>query len=278
MSNEGDDSVGDPQRFTFVCSIFELTSKSGYFLPRLNIRYDESDTASSWFINGGGTRLYINRVGQNLEQSIDDQAADSHFMVDRVVSALLVSGAGLFWATAKGRLFVHVPCDTLRWTSPVDLEPHYSERVRAVHGAFSQDEFGSWYRFICRNTPIRRALHDVAEAIKSPIEAFVYIYRGFEWLKDGLNLSWEDIASDVGVTTRQIKEIGQIANDESGVRHASKSGVKQRASLETYGTWIAGLVHAIESARARIDKTYVSSDPKRIAEKLKVAIQYDPYP
>ena len=263
---------------TFVCSVFEITSKAGYFAPGFNIRYDEKDTDNSTFITGGGTRVYVSRVGSNLDQSADSQAADSHFMMDRVISGLLISGAGLFWATPKGRIFVEAPVETLRWDSQVDLEPYYSERVRAVHDAFDEHEFGSWFQFICENTPIRRAVYDAVQAMKNPVEAFVYIYRGFEWIKKGLGLSWNEIASDVGVTTKQIKEVGQIANDETGVRHASKSGVKQRASLETYGTWIAGLIDAIESARARVDKNYTASDPKRIAEKLKVAVQYDPYP
>lgn len=278
MTSEGENEDEDGVTSTFVCSVFELTSKAGYFAPGFNIRYDERDTGNSCFITGGGTRLYISRVGDNLEQSNDAQAADSHFVVDRVIAALLISGAGLFWASPQGRIFVEAPVKTLRWNSQIDLEPYYSERVRAVHDAFNEDEFGSWFQFICENTPIRRALHDVVQAIKNPVEAFVYIYRSFEWLKKGLKLSWDEIASDIGVTTKQIKEVGQIANDETGVRHASKSGVKQRASLETYGTWIAGLIDAIESARARIDKTYTASDSKRIAAMLKVAVQYDPYP
>lgn len=278
MTSEDETKDEDGVNSTFVCSVFELTSRVGYFAPGFNIRYDERDTGNSCFITGGGTRLYISRVGSNLEQSTEAQAADSHFMVDRVISALFISGAGLFSWSPKGRVFVEAPVDTLRWDSQVDLEPYYSERVRALHDAFDESEFGSWFQFICQNTPIRRAVHDAVEAIKNPVEAFVYIYMGFEWLKRGLNLSWNEIASDVGVTTKQIKALGQIANDESGVRHASKSGVKQRASFETYGTWIAGLVDAIESARARIDKTYTASDSKRIAEKLKVAVQYDPYP
>ncbi len=263
---------------TFVCSVFELVSKTGYFAPRFNIRYNERDTDTSWFITGGGTRAYISRVGSNLEQSNDVQSADSHFMMDRLVCALLISGAGLFWAGPKGRILVEAPVKALRWESQVDLEAFYSERVRAVHDAFHEDEFRSWFQFICQYTPIRRALHDAVQALKNPVEAFVYIYRGFEWLKKGLNLSWDDIANDVGVSKKQIKVLGQIANEESGVRHASKSGVKQRASLEEYGTWLAGLIDAIESARARIDNTYQASDSKGIAEKLKVAVQYDPYP
>lgn len=277
MTSENETKDEDDITSTFVFSVFELTNKLGYFVPSLNIRYDERNTGNSIFISGGGTRLYISRVGNTLEQSYDSQAADSHFIVDRVISALLISGAGLFWASSKGRLFVETPVDKLRWDSHLDLEPFYNERVRKVHDEFDEDEFLSWFQFICQNTPIRRALYDVIQAIKNPVEAFVYIYRGFEWLKKGLNLSWNEIARDLGVTTKQIKAVGQIANDESGVRHASTSGVKQRASLETYGTWIAGLIDAIESARARIDKTYTASDSKRIANKLTVAIQYDPY-
>lgn len=263
---------------TFVSSVFELMNTAGYFVPGFNIQYDERDTGNAYFITGGGTRLYITRVGDNLEQSRDAQAADSHFIADRVIAALLISGAGLFWANSRGRIFLEAPVDTLRWDSQVDLQPFYSDRVCAVYDAFDEDEFASWFRFICENTSVRRALHDAVQAIKDPVEAFVYIYRSFEWLKKGLNLSWGEIASDVGVTTKQIKEMGRIANDETGVRHASKSGVKQRASLLTYGTWIAGLIDAIESARARIDKSYTASDSKRIAEKLKVALQCYPYP
>lgn len=278
MNSENKAKDSDGVNSTFVCSVFALTNRAGYLAPGFNIRYDEKDTGNSSFITGGGTRLYISRVGDNLDQSKNAQAADSHFMADRVVSVLLISGAGLFRASPMGRIFIAVPVEMLRWDSQVDLEPYYSERVRAVHDAFDKDEFGSWFEFICENTPIRRALHDAIQAINNPVEAFVYIYRGFEWLRKGLKLSWNDIANDVGVSTKQIKVVGQIANDESGVRHASKSGVKQRASLETYGTWIAGLIDAIESARARIDKSYTASDSKRIAEKLKVAMQYDPYP
>ncbi|MDA4848615.1 hypothetical protein [Hoeflea poritis] len=278
MNTNDDVATEETLDVRFVCSVFALTGHAGYFAPGFNIRYDEKDIGNTTFITGGGTRLYLSRVGDNLDQSGDAQAADSHFMADRVVAGLLISGAGLFRAFPMGRIFVDTPVEKLRWHSQIDLQPFYSERVRAVYDAFDENEFASWFQFICENIPVRRALHDAVQAINNPVEAFVYIYRGFEWLKKGLNLSWDEIAGDIGVTTKQIKAVGQIANDESGVRHASRSGEKQRASLETYSTWIAGLIDAIESARARVDKSYTASDSKQIAEKLKVAIQYDPYP
>ena len=95
----------------------------------------------------------------------------------------------------------------------------------------------------------------------------------------GLGLSWDDIACDVGVTTKQIK--GNWANSQTtelafGMLRQAAS--KLRADLETYGTWIAGLLHATEAARARVDGSYAVSTPNRIANKLKAAVQYDPYP
>ena len=277
MNSQDEVKVEGAVQRILVCSVFELKSTPGYFAPPFSIRYEERGSNNSFFINGGGTRLYVNRVSDTLDPSIEDQAADSHFAVDRIVSAL-ISGAGLFWASPKGRMFIHPPIGTLRWNVQIDLEPFYSERVRALHDAFDTNEFGSWFAFICQNKPVRRALHDAVQAIKNPVEAFVYIYRGFEWLKVGLGLSWDDIACDVGVTTKQIRELGQLANDGTGVRHASTSGLKLRADLDTYGTWIAGLLHATEAARARVDGSYAVSTPNRIANKLKAAVQYDPYP
>ena len=263
---------------SFVCSVFSLVGRGGYVAPSFDIRYDEKDTGNTNIINGGGTRLYIARVGSNLNQALDAQTADSHFIADRVISALLIGGAGLFQPIPMGRLFLDTPINTLSWHTQLDEEPFYSEGVQAVHDAFDHEEFGSWFTCICQNTPIRRALHDAIQAMNDPIEAFVYIYRGFEWLKDGLGLSWQDIASDLGVTTKDLKAVGQIANDETGVRHASRSGVKQRASLQIYGTWIVGLIDAIESARARIDSTYTACDSTRIVDKVKIAIPTNPYP
>lgn len=276
MTNNANDR--DVPNATFVCSVFALTGRAGYIAPPFTIQYDEEDTGNRFFIAGGAKRMYVSRVGNTLGQAIHDQAADSHFMADRVVAALLIGGAGIYRATPMGRIFVDTPLDALKWHCQIDTEPFYSEGVRAIHEAFDEAEFGSWFVFICHNTPFRRALNDAVQAINNPVEAFVYIYRGFEWLRDGLSLSWRDIATDLGVTVKDIKALGQIANDETGVRHASKSGAKQRADLLTYGTWIVGLIDAIESARARVDITYIASDSNRIVDKIRVALPTDPYP
>ena len=101
MTSEGHSEREERIAFNYVCSVFELVSRSGYFAPGFNIRYDEKDTGNSNFITGGGTRVYISRVGSNLDQSADSQSADSHFLMDRVISGLLISGAGLFWEIGR---------------------------------------------------------------------------------------------------------------------------------------------------------------------------------
>ena len=275
-----EDRAGGDEEFapTFVCSIFELANRSGCFVPKFQLRYLETDTGAEWLISGGGSTVYLSRFGRRLVRIPEDQAADSHFMIDRVVSALLISGAGLFIPSAKGRLSLDVPLEVLTWQCKIDLQPFYGQLARETHEVFDEEEFESWLVLVCQNTAIRRALHDMVQAIKDPVEAFVYIYRGFEWLKNGLNLTWDEIAADLRVSKAQIRQLGRIANDDSGVRHASESGTKQRASVETYGTWIAALLEAIELSRARLDSKYEPSGPKRMAERLSVSMQWDPYP
>jgi len=110
-----------------------------------------------------------------------------------------------------------------------------------------------------------------------PTEAFVFIYRGFEWVEDGLKISKRELAEGIGVPLKNLKQLGELANVESGVRHASKRGTKLRANLENYSTWIAGLVDAINLARNRVDPEFVPMTAKEVADALSVAVKIHPY-
>jgi hypothetical protein len=66
--------------------------------------------------------VYFIRFGDNLLKNIDDQAADSHFMANRVTATLLMSGCGLFRADAMGRIFIaDIPITSLKITTHLDL-------------------------------------------------------------------------------------------------------------------------------------------------------------
>jgi hypothetical protein len=69
---------------TLIVTIFEFTNRLGYLSPPFNVRYDESGTHKVWFINSGGNRCYITRVGNADSVTLEEQAADSHFMIARV--------------------------------------------------------------------------------------------------------------------------------------------------------------------------------------------------
>ncbi len=105
----------------------------------------------------------------------------------------------------------------------------------------------------------------------------MFIYRGFEWLRTALKLSWEDIASDVGVSVSEIKELGKMANYETGVRHASMSGEKLRADPFNYGTWVCGLIDGVNAARKRLEPDFERMDATTVAEAFKKAAPITAY-
>ena len=69
---------------------------------------------------------------------------------------------------------------------------------------------------LCKHTMLRRAAEDAHAAIMNPHEALVYVYRGLEWLVEGMAYSWEDIAKELGGTKDDIRELKKAANYESG--------------------------------------------------------------
>jgi hypothetical protein len=254
-----------------------MTNRLGYFVPRFNVRFDEADTGKVWFISGGGTRCYIARIESHKSVDIFEQAADSHFMMNRIVGSLLISGAGLFVPEIKGRL-VFRGIDQLDWDSQIEMEIGWSEEVKRVHDAFSQENLRGWLIAIFTHRFLRRAVDDLVLALKDPTEAFVFIYRGFEWLEQGLNISKSELAEALGVRLNDLKQLGRLANTETGVRHATTAGVKMRADVETYSTWAAGLIDAVNFGRAKLEPGFSPMKPDEIANVLKVAIRLEPYP
>lgn len=256
-----------------VVSIFELQNTRGYSVPLFQIQYQEADTGIEWRIDCGGTRGYLARLGSKLDADFDAQAADSHFMIQRIVTALLISGSGLFEAKPVGRFSFQGLEGKFTWISHINMKEPYAPPEKLDPSA----PFFDWYGAICAHNVLRRALDDVYLALRYPHEAFVFVYRGFEWVRTALKLSWEDIASDVGVSVAEIKELGKLANYETGVRHASKSGEKLRADPVNYGTWVAGLIDVVNAARKRLEPDFERMDAATVAKTLTKAVPITAY-
>jgi hypothetical protein len=258
----------------FAFSVFKLVNRRGYALPFFNFGYKEIDTGAEWRFICGGTRAYMVRHATPLDRDMDEQAADSHFMMRRITAALLMSGFGLYQAEPVGRvLFKDVWGDEVKWTPHID---HPDPDVGSMKAPDTDVLYG-WILALCKHTMLRRAAEDAHAAIMNPHEALVYVYRGLEWLVEGMAYSWEDIAKELGGTKDDIRELKKAANYESGVRHASKSGMKMRANPRNYSSWVGGLFDMLNAARAKVEPGYVSVAGKAGGNILSRAIPHVPF-
>jgi hypothetical protein len=233
----------------------------------LQVQYDEKDSHIHWYLISGGTRGYTARFG-DLDVDSPDQAADSHFMMRRVTTALLLGGAGLFQSSAVGRLSFKGLDHRVEWSTQIDQ----SDVAPPTESPDVQAAVGDWFRAICGSTVLRRAGDDAHIALTHPHEAYVYVYRGLEWIKEGLSISWQEIAADIGCSEKDIREFKKTANFNSGVRHASQTGGKLRANAEGYSLAVAALFDAIFGARKRLDPAFVPLPPEKRAEAIMKAI------
>jgi hypothetical protein len=258
----------------FIVSIFRLVNRRGYSLPAFNFAYKEKDTDTEWRITCGGTRAYLVRFATPLNREMDEQAAESHFMMRRVTASLLMSGFGLFQADSAGRmLFTDILGEAVNFTAHID---HPDPEVSKMPDADTNVLYG-WIGALCSHTPLRRAAEDAQSALLNPHEALVFVYRGLEWIVEGMGFTWEDIAKELGGTKNDIRELKKTANFETGVRHASKSGLKMRADPHNYGTWVAALFDIINAARAKVEPGYVSVAGKEGGKILSSAIPHVPF-
>jgi hypothetical protein len=195
-------------------------------------------------------------------------------MIRRITSALLIGGAGLFQSEATGRLiFKNIEGD-ITWTSHLDCpDPLSKEDNSSI-----TDNIYDWCMAICNNNLIRRSIDDAHLALTYPHEALVFVYRGLEWIKEGLKLEWEDIAKDMGVPYKDIKNLKKFANRDTGIRHATETGKKARGNAEAYSHWVCGLFDAVNAARSRIDSSFKPMTSEEIANAIMKASPLVPYP
>ena len=258
----------------FAINVFRLVSQRGYAVPSLNVTYIERGTGLEWRMTCGGTRAYLVRFGDSLERTWDTQSADSHFMIRRITSSLLLGGAGLFQAESMGRLLFRGVEGSVTWDSHLDRP----DPLSSAESDEITDMIYDWCITLCKHDSLRRAADDAHLALTFPHEAIVFVYRGLEWLKMSQKLAWKDLASDLGVSVKHLRDFKKMANIQTGARHATKSGSKMRANAENYGTWVCALLDAINAARVRLEPTFHKMSPQQVANAIMRAMPVVPFP
>lgn len=259
-----------------VVSIFKLKNDRGYFAPNFAPRYIERDTGQEWIITCGGSRAYFIRIGGELTKDFNEQSADSHFMLKRVTTSMLLGGCGLFKAEATGRLIFQDIC-TQEFNISTHLDLWNDTTQRSDEGKIL-NEINDWFGFICQNTLFRRAAEDAYAALVDPTETDFYLYRGMEWLLKAGNIGWRELADDIGVPFDEIKEFKRQVNVELGQRHGVESGGKRRAMLLNYGPFIADFIYGFCNVRKRVDKNFNGYSTEEVYEIVNKAMPFVPYP
>jgi len=257
-----------------VVNVFRLTNGRFLMAPKVEFGYQEKGIDVNWHVAAGGTRAYLLRFGGGLAQitpdSIGEQSADSHFMISRLQSALLLGGKGLFQAEAVGRVFLKEVQATPEWFTQLDLPTTLYDRD--VDGVYD------WLTALVQHPMLRRAAADAHMALSTPHEAAGFVYRGFEWLIVGEGRRWEDLSVDTGIPHSQMRDFKKLANVDHGVRHASQSGKKLRADTLSYGSWVCALLEAIGATRSRLDPAYSKPDASSVAQAVVQAMAVNPFP
>ena len=257
-----------------VASVFKFENERGLFVPEFSIDYLESDTKNRWIINCGGSRAYFVRIGQQLCGNLKDQCDDSHFMAKRVVTALLISGIGLFRLVCVGRLlFDDIPGEQITFHSHLDLW-NSAENVEAQ----DIENLSDWVTFLSQKALFRRVAEDMYAALCNPTESVFFIYRGMEWLLRAGNIGWRELADDIGVSFQDIKDFKKMANHDLGQRHGIESGRKLRANLFEFGPLVADFLHGLCNVRKRIDANFKGIPSGEAARRMMKAMPIVPYP
>ncbi|MGQ4273577.1 hypothetical protein [Terrihabitans sp. B22-R8] len=258
-----------------VLGIFEMKSRAGLFVPKVNVRTPRLDDTGSIVISAGGTRLYTSHVPSAQPIDLLDHSAKSRWIVDRFTAALFMAKGGLFEANLKGSVLIEAASSSNMITD-LDLED-YAPQIERIHAKFEHDELRKWISLILYNPGLRRAIEDLMFSLLHPREAFIFIYRAFEWLEDGMNISKKEMADDLEVDLKHFKSLGQLANVGTGVRHANKHGKKLVADPMTYGSWTCALLQEIDFAVSRITKDHKRLSQDEVSTLVSSSMTVTPY-
>lgn len=220
--------------------------------PTLDFGYLESDTGNGWLINAAVDRAFFVRIGNLLEdKDYSQQAFESELLKKRLECALLMSGTGLFAFSCSHEF------------SLTNIRVSESSSVTCALATSGSTETAAeaavidWFAAFSKWAWLQRAAEDAYLALTIQSESVLFTYRALEWLKKGLNRSWDRLGDAIDIPSATIRWLKREANsDDLGSRHAAESGKKWRFKNETLYMWTQGVLHGIVQARCKLDEDF----------------------
>jgi predicted peroxiredoxin len=219
--------------------------------PSIQFDYMEKDTGNYWRIWSAIDTICLYRMGAELskrDNALRNMEAD--LMVRRLECAFLLAQKGIFqFRFTSGWRFNDLDFRDTSTVTPT-LKSGTSKEI---------DEIIDWFNALSTQTLIRRAAEDAYMALIINREELFFIYRGFEWLKKAMKVSWDKLSETIDIPRESINSLKKIANNpEEAARHAAESGLKVYLDEEVLPDWVGGLLHGIVHARSKIDPDFLT--------------------
>jgi len=227
-------------------------------VPNLQFSFLEKDTGNYWRFWGAADMIYLYRTGEELSSRDDEtRQMEADLMVRRLECALLLAKKGIFQFKFASRWkFNDIEFKKTSTVASVlrSTESHDDKMVYTII---------DWFEAFSRLSLVRRAAEDAYMASILKSEAIFFTYRGFEWLRKALSVSWDDLGKAIDVPQTNIRYLKKIANDwEAAARHAAESGYKARFEEEVLPSWVYGLLHGIVHTRCKLEPEFATTIQK----------------